>query len=195
MHGYSTLGQHYTSRCPSTVRCCGHSTDCTKLVAFSAKIIELLIILLLMTYKNECFDYASYHDTSFVNLLWPSDAICDKDLGQYLIRKWLVARWHQAITWTDVDLSSMGLHGIYLRSISLAVLKISVCEICLENILVELLPHPPGANELIRHTQTMANYVHTSSIPRLLLPSGRLNIKMYRDPYVKDKTVSRPSYL
>ena len=30
------------------------------------------------------------------------------DLGQLLLRLWLDAWWHQAITWTKVDLSSMG---------------------------------------------------------------------------------------
>ena len=31
----------------------------------------------------------------------------DLDLSQHRLRKWLVAWWHQAITWTKVDLSSV----------------------------------------------------------------------------------------
>ena len=34
--------------------------------------------------------------------MWPSDTM---DLGQYWLRKWLVARRHQAITWTKVEFS------------------------------------------------------------------------------------------
>ena len=40
---------------------------------------------------------------------------------------------------------------------------------------------------------------NTGQLQRYQSSGGRLNIKMlsyqYRDPYVKDKTVSRPSYL
>ena len=31
----------------------------------------------------------------------------DIDLGQYSFRYWLFAWWHQAVTWTNVDLSSV----------------------------------------------------------------------------------------
>ena len=31
----------------------------------------------------------------------------DIELGQHWLRLWLVAWWHQAITWTNADLSSM----------------------------------------------------------------------------------------
>ena len=50
-----------------------------------------------------------------------------RDLGQHWLRLWLVAWWHQAITWTSVNLSSM-------RS----------CVIQLSAILQEI----PGDNEL-----------------------------------------------
>ena len=44
-----------------------------------------------------------------------------------------------------------------------------------------------------------ANFLNVDSENKACHPGGRLNIKMssyqYTDPHVKDKTVSRPSYL
>ena len=42
----------------------------------------------------------------------------DVDLGQHWLRQWLVAWRHQAITWTNVDLSSDKSHDIQLRALS-----------------------------------------------------------------------------
>ena len=42
----------------------------------------------------------------------------DLDLGQRWLRYWLVAWRHQAITWTNVDLSSVKSSGIHLKGIS-----------------------------------------------------------------------------
>ena len=42
----------------------------------------------------------------------------DKDVGQRWLRQWLGALWHQAITWTNVDLLSMGFCSIHLGEIS-----------------------------------------------------------------------------
>ena len=41
----------------------------------------------------------------------------DIDMNQHWLRKWLVAWWHQVITWTNVDLSSTTFYGINLRAI------------------------------------------------------------------------------
>ena len=41
----------------------------------------------------------------------------DTYLGQHWLRLWLVAWWHQAITWTNIDLSSERPGDIHLRSI------------------------------------------------------------------------------
>ena len=46
------------------------------------------------------------------------------DLGQHWLRYWLVAWRHQAITWTNVDLSSIRSCGIHLRTLSWEDLKI-----------------------------------------------------------------------
>ena len=40
----------------------------------------------------------------------------DMDLGQHWLRQWLVAWWHQAITWTNVDLSSVTYSDIHLMA-------------------------------------------------------------------------------
>ena len=45
------------------------------------------------------------------------------ELGQHWFRQWLVAR-HQAITWTNVDLSSVKSCGIHLRAVYWGMLKI-----------------------------------------------------------------------
>ena len=47
--------------------------------------------------------------------------IGDIDLGQHWLRQWLVALRHLAITWTNVDLSSVRSSGIHLRAISLEI--------------------------------------------------------------------------
>ena len=57
----------------------------------------------------------------------------DKDLGQHLLRQWLVAWWHQAITWTNVDLSSITSSGIHLRAISQEMSQPSINKNLFEN--------------------------------------------------------------
>ena len=47
-----------------------------------------------------------------IKSLWPSDALWGQRFGSIL------ARWHRAITWTNVDLSSVRSNDIYLREIS-----------------------------------------------------------------------------
>ena len=53
-----------------------------------------------------------------LTLLGPVTPFGDIDLGQHWLRLWLAAWWHQAITWTNVDLSSVRSCGIHLRAIS-----------------------------------------------------------------------------
>ena len=70
------------------------------------------------------------------------------DLGQQWLGKWLGAGRQQAITWTNVDFSSMWLCGTYPTLILWDVLKISIHKTNLKIILLKVLPHLPGANEL-----------------------------------------------
>ena len=51
----------------------------------------------------------------------------DINLGQHWLRQWLVAWWHQAITWTNVDLSLARICGICLRAILQWVHKVLLC--------------------------------------------------------------------
>ena len=70
----------------------------------------------------------------------------DINLGQHWPRQCLVAWWHQAITWTN------GYCGACMRPISQEILMISIhfqSEMSVKITLLTLLPHLPGANELI----------------------------------------------
>ena len=72
----------------------------------------------------------------------------DRDMGQHWLRQWLVAWQHQAITWTNVDLSSVEICGIHLTTILLVALKVSIHEMSWKIIFLKLQPHLTGANEL-----------------------------------------------
>ena len=72
-----------------------------------------------------------------------------RDLGQHWFRKWLVAWWHQAITWTNVDMSSLRSSDVHLRAISFEISEPSVTKISLKIIFLRFYWNLPGANELI----------------------------------------------
>ena len=61
------------------------------------------------------------------------------DIGQHWLRQWLVAWWHQAITWTNIDHESV----LWLSHESNF-----LCNRCSEITLLKLLPHLQGSNEL-----------------------------------------------
>ena len=65
--------------------------------------------------------------------------------GQHWFRQWLVAWWHQAITWTNVDWSSVRSGGIHQRAIFQEIHKIWYE---FENYDLRLHLHLPGAIEL-----------------------------------------------
>ena len=50
----------------------------------------------------------------------------DMGLGQHWLRLWLIAWQHKAITWTNVDLSSVMSLGIHLRALFLDNVKIPI---------------------------------------------------------------------
>ena len=83
------------------------------------------------------------------NPLLLSDDMWWQNLWQDFSQAIRVAWQNQAIIWTSVA-SSLGMFcGIYLRAILQEVLKNLISNICLEVTLLELLPHLPGANELM----------------------------------------------
>ena len=56
------------------------------------------------------------HGIHLVKTHWPLETPYGiMELGQHWFRQWLVAWWHQAITWTNVDWSSEGSHDVDLR--------------------------------------------------------------------------------
>ena len=70
------------------------------------------------------------------------------DLGQHWFRYWLVAWRHQAITWTNVDLSSVRSCGIHVRTISQEIPQPSITKISLKITSLEFISNLLGANEL-----------------------------------------------
>ena len=72
----------------------------------------------------------------------------DRDLGQHWLRWWLVAWRHQAITWTNVDWSSVKSSDIHIRAISQEMPQSSITKICLKITNLKFHWNFPGANEL-----------------------------------------------
>ena len=79
-----------------------------------------------------------------------------RDLGQHWFRQWFVAWRHQAITWTNVDLSSQRSSDVHLREISLEISQPSVTKISLKIIFLRFYWNLPGTNELT-HLQPNKN--------------------------------------
>ena len=79
----------------------------------------------------------------------------DINLGQHWLRQWLVARRHQAITRTNVDLSLVRFCGIHLRAISQGGWpKLLFCVMSMKIIFLTFLPHL-GCNELTHKNVTL----------------------------------------
>ena len=71
----------------------------------------------------------------------------DTNPGQHWLRKWLVAWRHQAITWTNVDLSSVRSSGIHLSAILHEMPQPSVTEISLKITYLNFCSNLPGTND------------------------------------------------
>ena len=76
----------------------------------------------------------------------------DRYLCQHWLRYWLVVWRHQAITWTNVDLSSLRSIDIHLRASSFKIPEPSVTEIGLKITNLKFHSNLPGTNELIKST-------------------------------------------
>ena len=72
--------------------------------------------------------------TMYVNLLWPIDTIWRQRSGSTLTRVMTCCLmiWHQAITWTNVDLSSAKSSEIHLVVVSRDILQPSITKISLK---------------------------------------------------------------
>ena len=73
-------------------------------------------------------------------------------IGQYWLRSWLVAWWHQVITWTNFGVSSMGFSGVRLKAISPELLERSLWNMLENTTLLKFLSRYPWANKLMRYT-------------------------------------------
>ena len=73
----------------------------------------------------------------------------DRELGQHWLRYCLVAWRHQAITWTNVDLSSVRSCGFHEMAISQEMPQSSITKICLKITCQKFHTNFPGVNELI----------------------------------------------
>ena len=93
-----------------------------------------------------------------------------RDLGQHWFRQWLVAWRHQAITWTNVDLTSLMSSDVHLRAISLEISQPSVTKISLKVIFLRFYWSLTGANELILQ-------VFISSSYRKLISSHEIDLR------------------
>ena len=94
------------------------------------------------------FIYVSVNFGFFLTYCGPVMPYGGKHLGQHWFRQWLVAWRHQAITWTNVDLSLRS-SDVHLRAISLEISQPSVTNISLKIIFLRFYWNLPGANELI----------------------------------------------
>ena len=70
-------------------------------------------------------------------------------LSQHWFRYWLVAWWHQAITWTNVHLSLLRSRDIHLRTVSQSIPHLSTTEITLRITYLRFHSNLPGVNELL----------------------------------------------
>ena len=93
---------------------------------------------------------------SCFNSLWIVTPYGDIDLGQHWLRQWLVAWRHQAINWTNVDLSSARSHDIHLRAFSQDISQPSIIKSSMKITYWYLKFHSnlPQANEPIQARNT-----------------------------------------
>ena len=73
----------------------------------------------------------------------------DRDLAQHWLRLWLVAWRHQAITWTNVDWSSVKSSDIHIRAISQEMPQPSDTKICLKITSLKFHSNFPGAKSTV----------------------------------------------
>ena len=72
----------------------------------------------------------------------------DRDIGQHCSRWWHVAWWHQAITWTNIDLLSLRSSDFHLRVTLPEKHQPSITKFSTKIIHLNFYSNLPGANEL-----------------------------------------------
>ena len=82
------------------------------------------------------------------NSLWPSNVIWRQgSTGRSTWAQVMAAWWHQAITWTHVDLSSVKSYGIHRRALLWEDLQIPISKTRLKIPFLESYSDLPGTNE------------------------------------------------
>ena len=98
--------------------------------------------------RNVWWHFSLFH----LNWLWPGDTIWRQRSGSTLAQVMAWAWGQQAITWTNVDLSSVKSWGIHLRDILRETLKVSILDVSLKITNLRRQTHLP---EDMLHTGTM----------------------------------------
>ena len=103
----------------------------------------------------------------------------DRDLGQHWLRQWLVTWRHQAITWTNIDLSSVRCSGIHLRAISSEIPQPPFTKVSLKITHLKLNQNLPGANELIVMRNPGLESLSRSCVIRIRIPRMKIRQSHY----------------
>ena len=119
----------YNSRLPPPY----HTFTKCIVIHYLAKIPQILLEHLLLIWLTHC------------DIATPYDSI---DQGKHWLRWWLGAVRHQAITWTNVDLSSVRSQGIHLRALPLLDLKIPINQSLSKIAILKSISDLPRGNEL-----------------------------------------------
>ena len=116
-------------------------------ISFISTKLEQLIICVAI-FQIQCVKGFWTLGTMYCGLMMPYG---DRDVGQHWLRWWLVAWQHQAITWTNVDWSSVKSSDIHIGAISQEMPQPSVTKIRSKIFIQYLKFHSkfPGANELM----------------------------------------------
>ena len=93
----------------------GHHNKNPMLIYFSSLSLQLGALMEFSKLHNEilgaCMVSQGHNESTHCSLVEPYG---NKDMDQHWVNLWLVAWWLQAITWTNVDLSSVWSQGIHL---------------------------------------------------------------------------------
>ena len=115
------------------------------------------------------------------------NSLCSRDLGQHWLRQWLVAWRHQAITWINVDWSSVTSSGIHIWAISQEMPQLSVTKIYLNITYMKFHSNIPEANELTL-IMTMTDCPATQSHHlKPMPPSSQFDIREHTSVKLKSK--------
>ena len=119
----------------------------------------------------------------------------DTDLGQHWPRQWLVAWWHQAITWTNVALLSVRSSDIHLGAISQKIHQPPITKINLKVNYLNLYPNLPGANELSLPGPSQTTKRHFHSLFFFILYAIHVFLYSYWDARPAPETTLLVQYI